>query len=106
MNYLNYIWIPPLIISCIISAYAAKLSNNNVPYGSLYVFLASLVGIFIWLWVTKISKNILFDSIIYDIILTTVFTATFIFLKCGDTFNIYNWIGIALALLGLVLMKI
>lgn len=103
---MNYLWTIMLVISSFLGAYSAKLSNNNIPYGNLYVFLCGMFGIFLWMWVAKISKNLLFDSVLYDIILTTVFTLSFIILKCGTAFAPINWIGLALAIIGLILMKI
>lgn len=101
-----YIWVPLLIAFCFVSAYCAKMSNNKIEYGSAYVFVSSLFGVFLWMWVSKISKNLLFDSVIYDIILTITFTCSFIFLKCGTTFDVTNWVGLAFAIIGLIMMKL
>jgi len=103
---MSYIWVIILILVCCSNAYFSKLNNNNVPYSSIYLFLGSLIGALLWIWVTKISKNLLFDSILYDIILVVVFTGCFIFLKCGTGFTMINWCGLVLAVFGLILMKI
>lgn len=102
---LNHIWIIFLILVSILSAYCAKLCNTKVPYGSIYVFISSIIGSLIWVWVTKISKNLIFDSILYDTILVITFTLSFVFLKYGQFFTILNWIGVILAIIGLILMK-
>jgi hypothetical protein len=104
---MNYLWIPLLITSSLIGSYCAKLSNTGVKYGSLYVFLCSLVGILTWIWVTKISKNLIFDSILYDGIMVISFTLGFVLLKCGTSqFDMINWVGLGLAVIGLIMMKL
>jgi hypothetical protein len=103
---MNYIWVIFLIASSLLGAYCAKLSNSHIPYGSLYVFLCSLIGMFIWVWLTRVSKNLIFDSLLFDIVMTISFTAGFVLLKYGSTFHLANWIGLAFAVLGLMLMKI
>jgi len=106
MNFLNYLWVPMLIVTCMISAYASKLSNIRAPHGTLYVFLTSILSVFLWMAVSKLSKNLLFDSLLYDIILTIVFSASFIYLQCSPNFTTLNWIGVAITIFGLILMKI
>jgi len=99
-------WITLLILISMISAYCAKLSNMKIPFGGLYVFISSMLGALTWVWVTKVSKNLIFDSLLYDIILVITFTSSFVFLKCGQSFSIMNWIGLITAIIGLILMKV
>jgi hypothetical protein len=65
-----------------------------------------MLGTLVWVWVSRISKNLLLDNILYDIIMSLSYTGTFILLKYGESFTPLNWVGIALAVIGLVLMKI
>jgi vacuolar-type H+-ATPase subunit I/STV1 len=104
---MTYLWIPLLILTSLIGSYCAKLSNTGVKYGSLYVFLCSLFGVLSWIWVTKVSKNLVFDSILYDSIMVVTFTLGFVLLKCGTTeFGMINWAGLGLAVIGLIMMKL
>ena len=103
---MNYLICTLLILNSILGAWCAKLSNNNVPYAGWYVYIVGSIGILLWVWASRISKNLLFDSMLYDIILTIMFTGTLIILKCGSSFTMYNWIGVVLALIGLILIKI
>ena len=101
-----YTWVVLLIFTSAIGAYCAKLSNTGVPYGSLYVFLSSMLGVLLWVWASRISKNLLFDSILYDIVMSVSFVGSFVLLKYGETFTLLNWVGLVCAVIGLVLMKI
>lgn len=103
---MNYIWILFLIASSILGAYCAKLSNMKVPYGSLYVFLSSMIGLSIWMWVSRTTKNLLFDSVVYDVVMSVAFITGFVLFKCGTAFSVVNWIGLIIAVIGLVLMKL
>ena len=102
-----YAWSLILIVVCLLSAYASKLSNDQVPFAWVYIVLAGITNALVWSWVTKTSKNLLFDSILYDIIMVIIFTGMFIIFKCGTTsFSNINWIGLTLAISGLILMKL
>lgn len=102
-----YNWILILIIVSCASAYCSKLSNDNSPYGSIAIFITGVFNLLIWIWVTKHSKNLLFDSVLYDTVLCIAYAVIFILFKCGTTsFDVTNWIGLILAIAGLIMMKI
>lgn len=103
---MNYLWLPILILSSALGAYCAKLSNSGTPYGSVYVFFVSMIGVILWVWASRISKNLLFDSILYDVVMSLSFAISFILLKYGETFTMFNWMGVALAIIGLIMMKL
>ena len=107
MSYLlSYLWVPVLMIAAATGAYVANLNNQGVAYGKLYVVLASFMTMFTWLWVTCVSKNLVFDSLVFDMVLAVVFTSCLIGLQSsGHSFTLVNYIGVALALVGLVCLK-
>ena len=102
MNY-YFIWIPALIICSAIWALIAKISNDN-PSSLWFYFL--FLSIPVWAFVVRISKNLLFDGLLYDFILTLSYALTFIYFGFAKDFSAYNWIGLLLALLGIILLKI
>lgn len=101
-----YFWVIFLILCSIGGAYFAKLSNIHVPYSGWGVFVCCLVNAFVWVWVTKISQNLLFDSMLFDVVMMVTFSVCLILLKCGEFFTFLNWVGLILTMLGLILMKI
>lgn len=105
MNWHYLIWIPIVIIWYAVYAYVSKLSNDTKSTTSLiYVFILGLCPL--WAIVTRISKNLIFDGMLYDIVLTLTFTITLIFLGGGKAFSNFNWMGLFLVILGFIFMKI
>lgn len=103
---MNYLWILALGVSAATGAYVANLNNTGVAYGKLYVLLASFMVTLTWLWVTCVSRNLVFDSLVFDMVLALVFTSVLIGLQnTGHSFTLVNYIGVALALVGLVCLK-
>ena len=104
---MRYLWAISLILTSLMSTYCAKLSNEGVKYGSLYVFICGILNVLTWLWVTKVSKNLLFDTVVFDGIMVITFALGFMMLKCGTSeFEIRNWIGLIMALIGVILMRV
>jgi hypothetical protein len=102
-----YNWIFVLIIVSCAGAYCSKFSNDNNSYSSIPILITGIFNLLIWIWVTKVSKNLLFDSVLYDSILCITYVGVFILLKCGtSSFDITNWIGLIMVVGGLILMKV
>jgi len=103
---MNYIWIMPLMLICWLGAYCSKMSNDKVPYGALYVFLVSVTCALVWVWVSRVSKNLLVDSVVFDVVVCIVYAGAYMYLGFGSGFSWLNWIGLTAAIIGLVLMKV
>jgi hypothetical protein len=103
---MNYVWILPLILICSLGAYCSKLSNDKVPYGATYVFLVSIFCALVWVWVSKVSKNLLMDSVIFDVVVCVVYAGAYAYLGFASGFTWYNWAGLFAAMVGLVMMKL
>lgn len=103
---MNYLWAIFLIVTSLLGAYCASISNNGVKYGMLYTFLASIANVLIWTWVSRTSKHLFLDAVLYDIIVVIAYATGFIVLKYGHGFSILNWVGLILALSGLILLKV
>jgi hypothetical protein len=97
--------IPVLIIACILSSYFSdQISKTNTGY--LYYLPTAILNIILWLIVARTSKNLLIDSIIFDVVMTIAFAAGFVFLSYANGFSITNWIGVVLCILGIILIKV
>ena len=61
----------------------------------------------IWAIVTLYTKDVVFDGILYDIIMTLAFTIGIIyFTRAHEKMNVYNVGGVVLMLAGLVIYKL
>lgn len=97
-----FIWIPLLIILTIVWALMAKQVNLN-PQS--YFFYILFIAVPVWPFVARSSKNLLFDGMVYDALMTIVYTMTFVFLGTGSNFTMLQWIGCFVSLIGLLMMK-
>ena len=60
----------------------------------------------LWAIISRISKNLIFDGMLYDIIMFTTYAVTMAALGAGDKFHAHQWAGAGLVLIGFVLMKL
>jgi len=103
---LIYIWsIPLTLISAIICAYLSKQNNTHGGWWSFVMYMSPLI-IPAWLVISKHSKNLIIDGIIYDITLFIGYTVAIIIL-CKDDIqlSLAHIIGLLLAITGIILMK-
>ena len=100
---LFYIWVPILII---LHLWSAKLSVDNSAGDNKAALWMWLIGLLpIWIIISRYTKNLLFDAMLYDTLLVVVYTAGIIYF--GDkTLTLVNMIGIGLMFAGLVMVKL
>jgi hypothetical protein len=99
-------WIPAAIIFYTIAAICTKFANDN-PDSWKWVFVLYFIqAIGIWPIMAKFSKNIVFDSFLFDfIIFTTYFTILFS-MGAGSKFTPTQWAGAGIIILGFILLKL
>ena len=99
-----------LISLSIMTPIGAYTSNKSLEAGGMSKwFFLNWAGwcMPIWAIVTLYTKDVVFDGLVYDLIMTIAFTiAIIIFTKSYNTMNIYNFIGVAITLIGLVIYKL
>lgn len=95
-------WIVFIIYSCIV----AKTSILSSQYGGnwfIYTWLLCAVPMFPIL--TRISSNLLIDSIMYDFLIFVSYTIVYLWCGLGKHFSLYQYFGLILSVIGLVMMK-
>lgn len=97
-------WIPSVIIYYFVYSWLSKQSNM---FGGSWIWTAFIFGALcpFWIIVTRISKNLLFDGMLYDNIMFLTYVITMILLKEGRSFDIKQWVGLALIVVGSVLIR-
>lgn len=60
----------------------------------------------IWAFISKYSKNIVFDELLFVVTLTASELITVSLLKANNNFSTVNWAGMVIAFAGLILMKL
>jgi hypothetical protein len=95
-------WIPAAMIAYIAVAY---ISIKSQEIGGIWFWLL-WIPIPLWALVTKVSHSLLFDGILYDFFMTLGFAVGMIMFGAATGFTIIQYIGLGLAIIGLVLMRI
>ena len=97
-------WIPTVIAYYVIYSYLAKQNNE---LGGKWFWIAIVFGLLcpFWAIVSRISKNILFDGILYDNIIFLTYIFTMIYLGAAEKLTSWQWFGLALVVSGSVVMR-
>ena len=104
-NY-HYLWWP--LVAIIYYATYTYVSKQVNTIGGKWMIVSYVMGICfpLWLIVSRVQKNILFDGMLYDNILTLTYIATMIYLGEANSFGSMQWAGLILVIIGSVLIKI
>lgn len=102
----HYYWsIPAVCIMYIL--YGILTKQNNMHQTALWFWLLSITGAFpLWSFVSRVSKNLLMDGLLYDFFMLIAYVGTLIFLGEAKAFSMVQWLGMACCVTGLLLMKV
>ena len=97
-------WIPFVIVYYCIYAW---LSKQNNEFGGKWIWITYVYGAIcpLWLIISRYSKNLLFDGMLYDNILFLSYIATMIFLGQANNFSTTQYIGLVLMIIGSICIK-
>jgi len=100
-----FIWIPLLVLYYIFFAWLSIKNNNKNESWWWFSALIITQAFGIWPLVSKYSNRLFFDAVLFDIIIVFSFLFGMILFGAGQEFKIHQWLGVTLAIAGLVLMK-
>lgn len=95
------IWIPCEIGVVILSGWLSY-KNNHEPRYSLWLYLVGLLQV--WVVVSKYSKNLVFDTILYDVIMTFGYVISVAYFTRPDV-KLINYVGFLMVIIGMFLFK-
>ena len=100
---MRFWWIPVVVVYHVVLAW---YSIQNQAHGGRW-FAWTLVWSLCPLWaiVSRYSKNLMLDSLIYDWLIVVSFNATLVWLGCSEKFGWVNWLGVGLAVVGFALVR-
>ena len=101
----HYLWWIPIVI--LYYTFYTWVSKNNNEIGGKWFWYTLFAGMFWpgWLVVSKISKNLLFDGMLYDNLLFLTYVMTMIYLGVGDKLLPHQWGGLGLIIFGSILLR-
>lgn len=105
---IHYYWWPLCVVLLYgIHAYASFYNKGNTDWKSFLTVWG--IGIFItplWPIISRVSKNLMFDGMLFDILIFITYATIFMMLeKHYITFKPLNYLGIILVILGMFLIK-
>ena len=84
----------------------AWVANKNNLVGGQWLWIAIAYScIPVFPIISRVSKNLMVDGIIYDVIIFLSYVVTLLYLGSGKAFTAWNWVGLLLVIAGVVLMK-
>lgn len=99
---LYFLWIP---LAIFFNVFQAWLSTKVAGDKMFFYFLWLWGALPMWAFVSKYSKNLFFDALLYDSILVVSFSMSLLVFT-GTILKPINIVGLFLLLLALILIKI
>lgn len=107
----HYLWWIPASIAYYVVYYWLSVKNHQDPapiwYKSKWLWAMLLYGAVcpMWLIVCRISKNLTFDGLLYDIIMFLVFPISMFLLGQTVDFKTNQWVGLGIVVIGFFVMR-
>jgi len=60
----------------------------------------------IWPIISRYSKNLIFDGVLYDFVMMIGYLGALLYLSMAKNFHRGQWAGLVLVMIGLMLMKV
>jgi len=88
-------WVPLVVVYYIVYSW---LSKQNNEFGGKWLWIALIWGAIcpMWIVVSRLSKNLLFDGMLYDNLMFLTYVCTMIFLGAHARLVIHQWFGLSL----------
>ena len=88
--------------------YGVVAHKNNTIGGNFWLVATYLCGALcpLWLIVSKYSKNLVFDGLLYDIVILLSYVAAMFYVGRLESFGPFNYFGVFLLVIGMILVKI
>ena len=96
-------WVPCIILISVFYSWCSVVVNRNPS--SLW-FWVLCIQFPLWAFVSRISKNIAFDGIVYDALLCLSYAVALLWFSGAPGFKLINYIGVAFIICGTILMKV
>jgi hypothetical protein len=98
-------WVPLVVVYYVVYSWLSK-QNNDI--GGKWLWMMFVWGAIcpMWIIVSRISKNLLFDGMLYDNLMFLTYVGTMMYLGSHAKLAGHQWFGLGLVVFGSVLMRI
>ena len=99
-------WFSSIGSMCVGAYLTHRINVDKSHWNTFWFILAGILMSLSWTGIARNSSNLLFDSLLFDIFI--VLSYTFVLTTLGDAahFKLLNWVGLIVAVSGIILMKI
>jgi len=82
--------------------------KNNVVGNMKWAMITLLFGLSVqwWVVVSRVSRDLVFDGLLYGVVLCTNYILVMAYLGAGSKFHWWQWLGAAVVVIGFALMKL
>ena len=103
-----WVWIPSVILLYIVCGLWSTWANDKTdPNSFRWVWALYLLNIGgLWPWVARFSNNIVFDSLLYDLLIFFSFYCTVWYLGAASDFTRLQVMGSLLVVAGFLMLKV
>lgn len=108
-----YIWWIPLVIANYVTYYWISIKNNedqllgNSWYTSKWFWIMfSMSAVQVWLFVSRFTSRMVFDGLLYDMIIVLVFPISMMIFGQTVHLNKLQWIGLIIVVFGFILLRL
>lgn len=105
----HYLWWPLLVVAGHAFLGWLSVQNNARPATKWQVGMwlcSACIFAPVWIIVTRVSKNLIFDGMLFDNLLFLSLAATLVCLGAARGFAVHQWAGLGLVVVGAVLMRL
>lgn len=106
MWWLYFVWIPYVIIYYITAAVWSKKLNDDPSSWKWFWAIVILQIAGFWPILAKYSKNLLFDAVLFDVIILLSYYVTLVWLGTGSSFTPLQWCACSMIVLGILIFKV
>lgn len=102
----NYLWVPVVFVYYCFYNWIGWKNNkeHNTQFWTVLMFMCSFIPF--WVFVSKHSKRILWDGMLYDLFLFLSFPFMMWILGETTNFTIKEWVGFVVIIIGFLILKI
>jgi hypothetical protein len=99
-----YWWVPCALVMYAAIAILSRLNAEHRGMWTLWVMLAGWIPL--WAIISRYSKNLLFDGMLFDVVMFFGYAVTLLVLGAGRQFTCSQWAGTGCVVVGFILMRV
>jgi multidrug transporter EmrE-like cation transporter len=99
-------WVPIAIVIYVINAMLSKWANDFPDTWKWVIIIYLMQFVSVWPFVAKFSKNLVFDSFLFDMLIFFSYFVTLLVMGAGSKFTTVQWFGTILLIVGFVILRI